>query len=403
MRPFTNLITYDEALKIVISKTPSINDTETIPITAANGRVCAESVVSNMNVPPFDRAAEDGYAVRAEDTFGAGTYSPVKLKLVGKINTGEWKNIVIKEGECVQVATGAIIPNGANAVVRVEDTEMDGEYVNVYRPVHPGFDIAPAGEDIQKGDTVIEQGALLTPARIGVLAAIGLSEVNVYKKPRIAIVPTGDELTEPGKPLEPGKIYDVNTYTIAAVVMENGGEPVIMPYARDDVDAVKNSLLEALSSADMVVFSGGSSVGDRDVLIDVVSSLGTIEFHGVAIKPGKPTWFALVDGKPVLGLPGFPTSCLSDAYLFLVPALRKMAHLPPREWKTVRVKMGRRITSTLGRRQFFTVRIENDVAQPVYKTSGAITSLALADGFIIIPENVDLVEKGEEVTVYMWR
>ena len=293
-----------------------------------------------------------------------------------------------------------MLPEGADAVVRAEDTEDNEGMVKIYRPVHPGFDVAPVGEDIKKGEKIFTKGTYLTPSKIGALAAMGIIEIKVYEKPKVAVLPSGDELVKPGDSLPPGKIYDVNTYTIASVIRENGGVPVIFPYVMDSPADIEEKLLKAMKY-DLIVFSGGSSVGDRDLLIDVVSKHAKILFHGVQIKPGKPTWCA-VGKRMILGMPGFPTSCLSDSYQFLAPALRKMAKLPPKHRKTIKARMSRRIVSTLGRTQFFTVRIKDNVAYPAYKTSGAITSMANSDGYIIIPHNVDIVERNEEVTVYLW-
>ncbi|AGB04654.1 molybdenum cofactor synthesis domain protein [Aciduliprofundum sp. MAR08-339] len=400
MKPFTNLIPFEEARRIVLENVKPVVDIEEVPLLDALHRVLAEDIVAGINVPPFARAAEDGYAVRAEDTFGAGQYSPKELKLVGEINTGESKKIKIGRGECVKIGTGAMLPSGADAVVRVEDTEEEDGIVRVYRPVHPGFDVAPEGEDIKKDEIVLAKGTFLNPPKIGVLAALGIARVRVYRKPRIAVLPSGNELKMPGEELEPGKIYDVNTYTISSVIKENGGKPVIFPFVMDDREDIRKKLKEAMQY-DMVVFSGGSSVGDRDLLIDVVKEHARVLFHGVQIKPGKPTWCAVGD-RMIFGMPGFPTSCLNDSYQFLAPAVRKMAHLPPKEERLVRARMARRITSTLGRMQFFTVRVENGYAYPAYKTSGAITSMAYSDGYIIIPANSDLVEKDVEVEVHLW-
>ena len=401
MRPFTNLIPFEEAKGIMLENIKPINEWEIVELQNSVARVLAEDVVSPINIPPFDRAAEDGYAVIAEDTYGAGRYSPKTLKIVGVINTGEYKDIEIKHGEAVQVSTGAILPKTANAVVRVEDTEIEDDKLLVYRPVHPLFDVAPMGEDIKKGDKILKKGEFLNPAKVGAIAAMGLSKVRVYRKPRVGILPTGDELIRPGEKLEKGKIYDVNSYTLYGVTLMNGGIPKLYGYVPDDPKEIEKKLMEAMEN-DIIVFSGGSSVGERDLLIDVISKHGRILFHGVQIKPGKPTWCAKIKDKVVFGMPGFPTSCLNDAYQFLAPAIRKMAHLPPKKERVVKVKMARRITSTLGRTQFFTVRLKNDFAYPAYKTSGAITSLANSDGYIIIPANVDLVEKGEEVEVHLW-
>ena len=401
MKPFTNLIPFEKAKKIMLENVKKVEDWEEIKIEDSLGRVLAEDIISPIDVPPFDRAAEDGYAVIAEDTYGAGRYEPRKFKIVGKINTGEFKDIEIKRGEALEIATGAVLPKNANAVVRVEDTEKDGNMLSVYKPVHPGFDVAPRGEDIKKGEKILKRGDILNPAKIGAIASMGIPKIRVFRKPRVAILPTGDELIKIGEKLTEGKIYDVNSYTLYTIVKKNGGIPVLYPYVRDEMEDIEKKLNESLKY-DMVVFSGGSSVGDRDLLINAVSKYGNILFHGVQIKPGKPTWCATISGKIVFGMPGFPTSCLSDAEQFLVPAIRKMAHLPMIERKIVRGKMARRITSTLGRTQFFTVRLKGGYVEPAYKTSGAITSMANSDGYIIIPANSDIVEKDEIVEVYLW-
>jgi len=405
MRPFRELIPLEKALDIIMHSISPIERVEEISLENSLRRVLAEDIVAKINIPPFSRAAEDGYAVRAEDTFGAGTHNPVKLKIVGEVDAGEVFETPIKKGECVEIATGAPIPKGADAVVRVEDTEKEGDFALIYSPVYPGRSVAPEGEDIKKGEKILERGTVLTPSKIGVLAAIGNKKVRVYAKPEVAIIPTGSEIVPPGEKLSHGKIYDINSYTLAAVVEEAGGLPRIMGTVEDDEKKIRDYLEKALKY-DCVVFSGGSSVGTKDLLINIVSEMGEVKFHGVQIKPGKPTWFAVVRGKPVFGLPGFPTSCLSDAYIFLKPAVEKMAHLPKSQMKKVKAVLSRRVVSTLGRTQFLTVRIEKEndriIAHPVFKTSGAITSMANADGYIMIPSNVDLLEKGEEVEVFLF-
>ncbi|RLF63107.1 MAG: molybdenum cofactor biosynthesis protein [Thermoplasmata archaeon] len=403
MRPFKRLISAADAFNILMENVRPIEDTEEIDILAALNRVLAEDVTASIDVPPFDRAAEDGYAVKAEDTFGASRINPKTLRIVGRVLAGEEPKVRVSHGAAVEIATGAMIPEGADAVVPVEETELseDGKHVIIYRAVHPGYDVSKRGEDIKKGDLVLRRGTLLKPAQIGVLAALGLTKVRVYRKPKVAVIPTGDEVISPGKPLPKGKIYDVNTYTLSSIIIENGGVPIIIESVPDDSEDLRKALDKALHEADIVIFSGGSSVGVRDFLLDIFSERGKILFHGVKIKPGKPTLAAIIDEKLVMGFPGYPTSCLSNAYYFLVPVLRKIARLPEKKWRIVKSKMGHRITSTLGRMQILPVKIKGDIAVSVFKESGAITSLSNAEGFIFIPEDVDLVEKGDEVDVYM--
>lgn len=398
MRPFRYLIPLEEAMRLMLSKVEPIKRAERVGLDEACGRVLAEDIVAEVDIPPFDRAAMDGYAVDAKDTFGASQFSPVRLKLIAELSPEQEPRVEVGELECVRVATGCKIPSGADSVVMLEHTESSGDQVLVYRPVHPGENVSKRGSDIKAGTKPLKSGDFLTPARVGVLAALGRSEVLVLERPRVAIVPTGDELVELGRPLEGTKVYDVNSHTVGAVVRDNGCSPVILPITPDD----EASLLEALQRAlefDMVVVTGGSSVGAEDMLSRTLERVGEALFHGVQIKPGKPTVCALARGKLVLGMPGHPTSCLSNSYLMLAPLCRRLAGLPERRLAPLRAKLSRRVVSTLGRKFFLTVRLENGLAVPVFKESSAITSMADADGYVVIPENADVVEAGDEVEV----
>jgi len=401
MRPFKSLISLDEALAICIDSVNPVAAREPLPLERSRGRVSSAKVLATISVPLTDRAAMDGYAVRAADTYGAGRF---KAKILQRIETLYADSIPgkrVSKGRCVEVATGSTIPEGADAVVMVEDTEKKGDRIHVHSPVHPGENISPEGEDIRKGDEVISEGEVLSPAKIGALAAIGVKRISVYRKPVVAVLATGDEVIEPGKPIHPGQVYDINAYTLSAVIEENGGEPKRFPRAPDDIESLRASLRRA-ARCGLVVFSGGSSVGEKDLIMDVLRELGDVKFHGVAVKPGKPTVFGRVGKTPVLGMPGYPTSCLSNAYMILVPMLRKMARLPPKMENTIELPLSRRVVSAIGRAEFHTVKIEKGKAVPVYKESGAITSMANADGYIRIPANVDLVEAGEVVQVILF-
>jgi molybdenum cofactor synthesis domain-containing protein len=258
------------------------------------------------------------------------------------------------------------------------------------------------GADLKIGDVAVGRGMVLTPARVGALAAAGVSAVTVWARPRVAILSTGNEVAEPGTPLPAGHIYDINRFTLEAITREHGGEPQAHPAAPDTIADLTEALTRAAANADIVVFSGGSSVGERDLILDVIEARGEVVFHGIAVKPGKPTVFGRVDGKPVLGMPGYPTSCLSNAYMLLAPMLRMMAHLP--EWRPQvrRVPLARRVVSTTGRHQFYTVRLRDGKAEPAFKASGDITSMAAADGYIEIPAQTDVVEAGELVDVKLF-
>jgi molybdenum cofactor synthesis domain-containing protein len=399
MRPIKETIPLEEAREIIDATMTPIDRTERVPIVEANGRTLAREVASDRDVPPFARAAMDGYAVAAEDTFGASRFEPKTLRVVEKVYTGQVPSRAIGVGEAAEIATGAPMPQGADAVVMVEETERAGSgEVSVFTPVYPRQNVGKQGADIVSGQIVLRRGDVLNPSRIGALAALGIVDAEVFAKPRIAILSTGNEIAEPGEPLGPGQIYDINRFTLSTIIAEHGGMAVPHRTAQDTIEDLERAI-DACLEEDVLVFSGGSSVGERDLILDVIGRRGEILFHGIAVKPGKPTVFGVVQRKAVFGMPGYPTSCLSNAYMLLVPALRRMARLPPREAQTVRLPLAQRIVSTTGRHQFYTVRIVDGQAVPAFKASGDITSMAHADGYIEISAQVDIVEKGEIVDV----
>ncbi|MGB7220377.1 MAG: gephyrin-like molybdotransferase Glp, partial [Vicinamibacterales bacterium] len=345
-----------------------------------------------------------GYAVLAADTIGATPAAPVRLRLRDRIYTGQPSRAVVASGTCAEIATGAPIPEGADAVVMVEQTAKAGDdQVQILAAATPGQHVGRRAADIATGDVVVRRGNVLTPSRVGAVAAIGCPDIAVYAKPRVAILSTGNEVIEPGRPLAPGQIHDVNRFTLGAVVEMHGGVPEPHPPAGDTMDAL-TAALDRCQRADLIVFSGGSSVGERDLIIDLIAASGEMIFHGVAIKPGKPTAFAVIGpGRtPFFGMPGNPTSCLSNAYILLVPFLRTLARLPPDTPRTTRVPLGRRIASSPGRHQFYTVKVQNGAAYPAFKGSGAITSLSQADGYIEIPADSSVVEEGTLVDVTLF-
>jgi molybdenum cofactor synthesis domain-containing protein len=403
MKPMKAFISLEDGMRILLECVTPITGQERVGLLEATARVLAEPVVASMSVPPFPRAAMDGYAVIAEDTFGAGNFTPVRLRLIEVVHAADIAGREVVRGTCIQVATGSAIPAGADAVVQVEDTELEGgtgraETVKIYKPVYPRQHVSPQGEDIPAGREVLSSGTRLDPSKIGVLAALGITQVPVFAKPTVAVIPSGNEIVEPGDPLEPGKIYDINSYTLAALIQETGGIPRLFPIMQDTLEDVRRTLREALG-CDLAVLSGGSSVGERDVMLEAVEGMGEVKFHGIAVKPGKPTLCGVIDGKLILGMPGYPTSCLTNGYGLLVPALRKLARLPEARTGGVERPMSRRYTSTIGRHQYLPVRVERGEVVPAFKESGAITSMAHAEGYIEIPANVDLVEKGEPVLV----
>ncbi len=402
MKPIRETLPIDEARALVFEALPFVTRTERVTIAHASGRVAAADVICASDVPPFNRAGMDGYAVIAEDTFGAGRYEPKLLRRVQTIYTGETPALPVARGECAEIATGAPMPDGANAVVMVEETDRDADAVKIFTPVYPHQHVGKRGADMKAGDVAVAGGMLLNPARVGALAAAGITDVEVFARPRIAILSTGNEVAEPGAPLAPGHIYDINRYTLESIARDHGGDPHAQAAAPDTIADLTAALTRAAAEADIVVFSGGSSVGERDLILDVIEARGEIVFHGIAVKPGKPTVFGRVDGKPVLGMPGYPTSCLSNAYMLLVPMIRKMARLPEWHPRIVSLPLSRRVVSTTGRHQFYTVRIRDGQAEPAFKASGDITSMASADGYIEIPAQTDVVEAGEVVDVRLF-
>jgi molybdenum cofactor synthesis domain-containing protein len=409
MKPIKETIPLDEARQLIAEACRPIERTERVRIVDANGRVAAAEVTSTRDVPPFSRAGMDGYAVRADDTFGASRYEPKALRVIEKVYTGQVPSKTVEAGTAVEIATGAPMPPGADAVVMVEETEKAGDEVRVLTPVYPRQNVGRQGADIVVGQTVIGSGDVLNPSRIGALAALGVSEVEVFAKPTVAILSTGNEIADPGQELKPGQIYDINKFTLSTIIDEHGGVPMPFATAQDTIDALEDAIDTVLGrrslgegGCDAIVFSGGSSVGERDLILDVIGRKGEIVFHGIAVKPGKPTVFGTVNGRPMFGMPGYPTSCLSNAYMLLVPALRAMARLKPRHLPTVTLPVGQRIVSTTGRHQFYTVRIVDGVAMPAFKASGDITSMSQADGYIEIPAQTDIVEKGELVEVKLF-
>ena len=401
MKPIRETIPLEEARQLIAEACKPIDRTERVRLLDANGRVAACDVLSTRDVPPFARAGMDGFAVRAEDTFGASRYESKPLRVIDKIYTGQVPTKSVEAGTAIEIATGAPMPLGADAVVMVEETETSGGEVRVLTPVYPRQNVGRQGADIVVGQTVIARGWVLNPSRIGALAALGVADVEVYAKPSVAILSTGNEIADPGQELQPGQIYDINKFTLSTIIQEHGGVPSPFATAQDTIEALEHAI-DACASCDVLVFSGGSSVGERDLILDVIKSKGEIVFHGIAVKPGKPTVFGTINGRPMFGMPGYPTSCLSNAYMLLVPALRSMARLAPRHTQTLSLPVGQRIVSTTGRHQFYTVRVVDGQAMPAFKASGDITSMSQADGYIEIPAQTDIVEKGEVVDVKLF-
>jgi putative molybdopterin biosynthesis protein len=409
---FRKLLTLDEAKHVIQQHfKPKPLSIEMIPLLDACNRVLAENVTATLDIPPFSRSTVDGYAVKAEDTFGAGENRPVKLKTCGTVNVGELPKITLTNSESAEIVTGAPIPDGADAVVMVEHTERNGKDLYVYGAVSTDENIMKAGADIRKGETVLRAGQQLSSREIGVLAALGMIKVKVYAVPCVAVLSTGAEITELGRSLSYGKIYDINAYSLSAAVQESGGKPIYLGVFPDDMAELQKVLRQALSSADVIITSGGVSVGPKDIMPKTLDSLGKpgVIICGIAIKPGKPTTVALINGKLIFSLPGHPTSALLIFHLLVRPIIQHMAGIEASKSLTIKAISAMRLFPAKGRRTFIMVKLKREesgrlIAEPVATgLSGAITTLAKADGFVEIAENQQFVDVNEEVTIDLFR
>ncbi|HEU4359719.1 MAG TPA: molybdopterin biosynthesis protein, partial [Xanthobacteraceae bacterium] len=367
---------------------------EAVTLADAHTRVLCGDVVAPVDAPPFDRSNADGFALRAADTVGASEGNPKIFALNAEvIACGHVPALTVMPGTCTAIATGGVIPRGADAVVMIEQTELIEEghpRIELRRAATPGQFVSYAGSDIARGETLLRRGTRISAREIGILAACGLGRIEVVRRPRVAVISTGDELVEPGSPLRPAGVFDSNGAIIAAAVAEAGGEALVYGSLRDDAAVLERTVREALAASDIVVLSGGTSKGVGDLSHRVVSQLGKpgILVHGVALKPGKPLCLGVVGDKPIVVLPGFPTSAIFTFHAFAAPIIRARAGLPPESAETISARVPVRIASELGRKEFVLVslieREEGTIAFPTGKGSGAVTSFSQADGFIEI-------------------
>jgi putative molybdopterin biosynthesis protein len=383
---------------------------ETVNLADALGRVLAADVVSPIDVPQFDRSNVDGFAVRAADTDGANDGTPRRIRLNREvIACGNAPKLEVRPGTATTIATGGAIPRGADAVVMVEYTDLeenvDDPVIDVRRAVAPGQFVSFAGSDIAGGETLLRAGQSIGSREIGMLAACGIGSVATIRKPRVAVLSTGNELVQPGQPLRPAAVYDSNGAIIAAAVSEAGGVPVPLGAVPDDEQVLRAAILRGLADCDMVVVSGGTSKGTGDLSHRVASDLGKpgVVLHGVALKPGKPLCLAVVDGKPIAILPGFPTSAIFTFHAFVAPVIRSRAGLRPEANEAVTARIPVRIASELGRQEFVLVALvageRGPLAFPTGKGSGSVTSFSQADGFLAIDALASALEAGTETDV----
>ena len=394
-----DVLNREEAAALIREKTACLNpEKEKVNINEVRGRVLAEDIISPEDVPSFDRSTVDGYAVIAADTFGAGASIPAQLEITGEILMGENAGFEIKRGQCVKISTGGMLPRGANAAVMVENTDYDDKLCLVYKSAAPFENVTKRGDDISSGETALKKGTVIGAPETGALAALGINEVTVFKKPVVAVISTGDEIVS-GKP-QPGQIRDINTFLLTAALKEYGCEALVCGAVEDKRDKIEKALKECLGKADTVIISGGSSAGARDMTVDIIDSLGTAYFHGIAMKPGKPTIFGMVDGKPVFGLPGHPLAAYFVFRLIVTEYIRNVLSLP--QDKTVMTAtLSENIPSNHGREEFVCVKFndKNEII-PIHTKSGIISVLSEAEGFVRIPRNTEGLGKGTEVEVY---
>ena len=396
------VLSVEEALERILA-TVCVLEAERVPLLEATDRVLAEEVTADRDIPPLTNAAMDGYAVRGTDV----AKTPVRLRVVGGVAAGHVSRVRVEPGQAVRIMTGAPLPAGADTVVRFEDTRQDGDWIEVLKAYTSGKNVRQAGEDVRAGQVVLQPGKILRPQEIGMLAAVGHLEVAVVRRPRVAILATGDEVVPPDRTPGPGQIRDANSYTVAAQVQWYGGVPLLLGVARDREDLVRRGVREALARrADLIITSGGVSVGDFDLVKQVLAAEGEMHFWSLNMKPGRPLAFGVIDGVPLLGLPGNPVAAMVSTELFARPALLKMQGFTDWSRPTVHARLSRPIQRKDGRRHYLRVRLrETDEGYEATLTgdqgSGILNSLVQADGLAVIPEEAEHLPAGAEVEVML--
>jgi molybdopterin molybdotransferase len=409
------MISVEEARRYVLSHFRPL-EAEAVPILQALDRALAEDIVSGINLPPFANSAMDGYAVRAEDIRKASKDRPVVLRVVADLAAGYVPGVGVEPGAAIRIMTGAVLPSGADTVVRFEETSeavalkasgKDSLQVEIQSAVERGVNVRAAGEDIRDGEVVLKRGAVLRAPEIGLLASVGRKEVMVHRRPRVAVLATGDELVNIDEPLTPGKIRNSNEYSNAAAVLKAGGIPIRLGIARDNVEDLTNKIHEGLAAGvDLFITSAGVSVGDYDVVKDVLNQEGEMRFWQVSMKPGKPLAFGLIREVPLLGLPGNPVSAIVSFEVFARPAILTMLGRTRFERPRVEAVLQEDAHNTAGRRNYIRVMVERADGGYIARTtgeqgSGILTSITKANGLLAMPEDVLEYKRGEQVQVYM--
>ncbi|PID76517.1 MAG: molybdopterin molybdenumtransferase MoeA [Deltaproteobacteria bacterium] len=408
----TGLTSVDDARGVLLENLKGIKCTaEKVALADALGRITASPVISPEALPVWPRSTMDGFAVKSADTFGASQSMPAYLNIVGEVLMGRQPDMMLNNGNCIKIPTGGLLPQGADAVVMHEDTvPVDETMIEVVKSVSQGTAVMQIGEDVQEGRQILAAGTKINPYHLGMLAGLGITEVTVYKRPKIAIISTGDEIVPCGMPLKPGQIRDINAVSLAGLIRQAGGLAVQLGIVPDQGEQFFTAMEQAVRENDMVLFSGGSSVGVRDLGEQTIARLGNpgILVHGVSLKPGKPVIIGLAGKTPVFGLPGHPVSALVCYELFVLPAICAISGLEQQEYKTaVYARLSRNINSAAGRRDVVRVRLEKSAegltAVPIISKSGSISSLAEADGYFIIDEDSQGIYQDTNVEVIVFK
>ena len=405
------VVTPQEALEKLKDNLTHRVASETVKTNLAIGRVTAGPIYSSDNLPTFPRSTMDGYAVIASDTYGSTESIPTYINLIGEIPMGQPSDLILTRGNIAKVHTGSMLPEGSDAVVMVENTQIvDAQTIEIVRPVAPGENILQVGDDIAKGQIILPEGHLMRAQDIGGLMGLGITELNVYGRPKVVIISTGDELIPPNKDLTPGKIRDINTYSLAALTLQSGAIPLTTPIIGDSFEELLDAARKSISEADMLVISAGSSVSTRDLTSAVISNLGDpgILVHGISIKPGKPTILASIEGKPVVGLPGNPVSALVIFDIFCIPSIYMLSGCStPPDKPNVDARITHNLASIPGREDYIPVKLRTEgeilLADPIFGESNLITTVMKADGLIKIPLDKSGIYQGEIVNAKMFR